>query len=338
MTAEAPGTTPSQPTSATERAGAQAEVPSSAAGTGDDATLESLVAAAHTATEARLRELAPAADLAPTRLHDAMRHSLLAPGKRVRPILTVLAHTVASPRRDATRPTMTAVLTSACAIEMVHAASLILDDLPAMDNADLRRGLPTSHAMFGDDTAILAAIGLMNRAFDAVAQDDALGAAQRTAVVAALAESIGSNGLIGGQEEDLHGLDPTLDEEAALARMHRRKTGALFGAACRIGAITANASAERGDALHAFGMQIGHAFQTLDDVLDAAASPTAAGKPTGADGGKTTLVSLHGIERARTAAEEQRDAARACLDLPNDRLLSGYADALVTMLLKRHAG
>ncbi|MEO0619369.1 MAG: polyprenyl synthetase family protein [Pseudomonadota bacterium] len=293
------------------------------------ANLTQRVASAYARSETRLEELAPSAERAPRRLHDAMRHSLLTAGKRVRPILTVLT-------AEACGAESGPALTPGCAIEMIHAASLILDDLPAMDDASLRRGRPTSHAMFGVDTAMLAAIGLMNHAFDVVAAADDLSDGQKTKITAALAASIGSEGLVAGQEEDLHGLDETLPREKALEVMHRRKTGALFSAACRIGAIVADAPYAHAEALHEFGMRLGHAFQTLDDVLDASATLETAGKDVGNDVGKPTLVAFHGLEAARAAAFAQRDAAISMLPSTCHATLSAYADLLVTTLMKRH--
>ncbi|MEL7544564.1 MAG: polyprenyl synthetase family protein [Pseudomonadota bacterium] len=176
----------------------------------------------------------------------------------------------------------------------------------------------------------------MNHAFNVVACADDLSDAQKTRITEALAGSVGSEGLVAGQEEDLHGLDETLPRERALEVMHRRKTGALFGAACGIGAIVADAPNESADALHEFGMRLGHAFQTLDDVLDASATQESAGKDVGNDAGKPTLVAFHGLDAARAAAFAQRDAAIEMLPDVCRPQLAGYADLLVATLMKRH--
>ncbi len=286
------------------------------------------ILAAQTAAETALQTLAPAEGTKPVRLHDAMRHSLLAPGKRVRPILTLLsAEQFGVPQ--------TRVMTAACAIEMIHAASLILDDLPAMDDATLRRGRPTSHAMFGDDTAMLASIGLMNLAYDVVARDTSLEPAHAVRIVAALSRSIGSQGLVAGQEEDLHGLPSDSDTADALETMHRRKTGALFAAAAEIGAIASDQPAETCDELYEFGMRLGHAFQTLDDLLDFAGSIELAGKDVANDSDKPTLVQMLGFDAARTAAMSQVDAALAVLPGGASSLLGLYAQSLTEMLVLR---
>jgi len=290
--------------------------------------LPTLVESSLALTEARLHLLAPSETRAPVRLHKAMRHSLLSPGKRVRPVIAILSAVQFGAAPDT-------VVTSACAIEMVHAASLILDDLPAMDDAALRRGHPTSHVMFGDDTAILAAIGLMNLAYEVVAKDDALNPEQVGRVVQVLSTSIGSDGLIAGQEEDLHGLPEHEDVGDALALMHRRKTGALFAAAAQIGGIVADQSTDASFDLHEFGMRLGHAFQTLDDLLDALGSSETAGKDVQIDGDKPTLVALEGADGARAAAQQQLQAATDILPGGAASLLGRYAQSLAASLVAR---
>jgi geranylgeranyl diphosphate synthase type II len=258
------------------------------------------IAGARASIEQRLDALTPG-ELAPQRLAEAMRYSLLAPAKRVRAILAVLcARHCGGAVADA--------LPAACALEMVHAASLILDDLPAMDDALMRRGQPACHRQHGEATATLAAIALMNRAFGVVAGSGA-SAAQRIAVVGILARSIGTDGLTGGQEGDLHGSG--LSGLAGIAWTHARKTGALFAAAAEIGAVVAGAEQYRA-AMSDFGMRLGIAFQAYDDLLDAKAAPAAIGKDIKRDVGKATLVSLVDYDDALLRAGAQMAAAFAC--------------------------
>ena len=196
------------------------------------------IGALREAIERRLDVLTPG-EPATAKLADAMRYSLLAPAKRARALLTLLTATHCGGDTDH-------ALDAACAVEMVHASSLILDDLPAMDDATLRRGKPTCHRAYGEATAVLAAIALMNRSYGVVATDERLPPASRTRIVASLAQSIGTDGLCGGQEGDLHGTAST--GVAAVDWIHARKTGALFAAAAEIGAIAAG-SPNRSSAL-----------------------------------------------------------------------------------------
>ena len=186
--------------------------------------------------EARLAALTPPADQSPADLHRAMRHTLLAPAKRVRAILAMLAARELG-------GTEIAALSSACALEMVHAASLILDDLPAMDDASLRRGLPANHKLFGEATAILAAIALLNRAYGVIAEDDTLSAAARVRLAGILSRSVGSEGLVAGQEQDLKWSSAKATRRD-VELVHARKTAALFSAAAEMGAVVAGAGEE----------------------------------------------------------------------------------------------
>jgi geranylgeranyl diphosphate synthase, type II len=255
--------------------------------------------------EQRLELALPASMPGPRRLFEAMQYSLMSPAKRARAIMTIL-----SAGQFGAPPGMAD--TTACAIEMVHAASLILDDLPSMDNAHMRRGKATNHRVFGEDTAILAAVGLMNHAFHIVATDAALPDSCRTDVVAILSQSIGADGLIGGQEQDIHeAARYTSPQDVAL--MHGRKTGALFAAAAEAGARIAGIVDGRRAAMAEFGMRIGLAFQTYDDLLDQHASVHVAGKDICQDSEKVTLVSLLGKAGAEAAAREHVAAAEAAL-------------------------
>lgn len=282
-------------------------------------------------TELRLSELTPGGP-APARLGDAMRYSLLAPAKRARAVLAQL--TALHWGADANR-----ALSGAVALEMVHASSLILDDLPSMDDATLRRGRPTCHRIYGEDTSILAAIALMNRAFEVVATDDTLSAATRVRIVAILARSIGPDGLSGGQEGDLH-TDATGATVATVEWIHARKTGALFAAAAAIGSLVAGADDEKVARMDEFGMRLGLSFQAYDDLLDVSAAADTVGKDVARDGDKATLVRLLGLEGARANADAQMQAALSCipnLDHP-PHYLRRYVDALLAALKTPESG
>jgi geranylgeranyl diphosphate synthase, type II len=251
---------------------------------------------------ARLQTLLPGAEQSPQRLHGAMRHALVGPGKRLRPLLTLLAA-----RRFGGDEA--AALEAGCAVEMVHAASLVLDDLPCMDDAELRRGKPATHRAFGEDTAILAAIGLLNQAYAVMAALPGVPDAARVRLVGLLAQAVGPNGLVGGQERDLHERRAHA-VTAEVDALNHQKTGVLFVAALEAGAVLSHAADEDVAAMRRFGRHLGLAFQTLDDVLDATATPQAAGKDVRQDGGKPTLVSLCGLDAARRRAEEHLWLAR----------------------------
>ncbi|HEX2445016.1 MAG TPA: polyprenyl synthetase family protein [Vicinamibacterales bacterium] len=249
-----------------------------------------------------LDRLLPAETTDPAQVHRAMRHTALGPSKRVRATLTLLSAELCGRSTEAT-------LTAAAAVELVHAASLILDDLPAMDNAPMRRGKPSCHVVFGEAVAILAAFGLLNRAFSVTARiEPPLGA--RLADL--LADAVGSEGLIGGQTEDLLATEREISFET-LERIHRRKTGALFSAAAVAGALTAGASAQQIAALEAYAKNLGLAFQIVDDLLDVEGDPAETGKVTRADLKKTTFVSFSGVDGARQLAGELCATAEAAL-------------------------
>jgi geranylgeranyl diphosphate synthase, type II len=290
-----------------------------------DRPIQSIIVELQTRTEQHLASVTPGGP-APARLGDAMRYSLLAPAKRVRAVLTQLTamHWGVAAEQ---------ALSGAVALEMVHAASLILDDLPSMDDAALRRGRATCHRKFGENTAILAAIALMNRAFEVVASDPRLDAATRIRVVALLARSIGPDGLTGGQEGDLHA-DAAAATVHTVEWIHARKTGALFAAATAIGAVCAGADDISAQRMEDFGMRLGLAFQAYDDLLDVSAAAETVGKDVARDGGKATLVRLLGLSGARANADAQMHAALDCvpnLDQP-PRLLARYVEALMVAL------
>jgi farnesyl diphosphate synthase len=248
------------------------------------------------------------------RVYEAMRYSALAPGKRLRPLLVLAgARLFGVARRSA--------LQVGAAIEMVHAYSLIHDDLPAMDNSDLRRGRPTCHKAFDDATAVLAGDGLLTMAFEALSHPDAHGdPAVRCELVSALGQAAGGAGMVGGQMIDLIAETRTLDI-GAITRLQRMKTGALIAFSCESGAILAKASHEQRIALRGYAHDLGLAFQIADDLLDVEGSAEETGKPVGADAaaGKATFVSILGVERARAQAKLLVDQAVAHLDLFEQR-------------------
>ena len=243
------------------------------------------------------------------RLLEAMRYSTLAGGKRVRPVLVYAT----GESLGASLETLDA---AAAAVELIHVYSLVHDDLPAMDNDDLRRGRPTCHKAFDEATAILTGDALQARAFEVLAQAPAsISAAARIEMLRVLADGIGTRGMAGGQAIDLAAVKQSLTE-SALERMHRQKTGALIQASVLLGAIAAGLSeaAERA-ALAEFGAEIGLAFQIQDDILDVEGNTDALGKRAGADAErvKPTYPSVLGVEAARVQAAARRDRAIAAL-------------------------
>jgi len=248
------------------------------------------------------------------RVYQAMRYSALAPGKRLRPFLVLAsAQLFGVAQRCA--------LQVAVAGEMVHAYSLVHDDLPAMDNSDLRRGRPTCHKEFDEATAVLAGDGLLTAAFEVLADPDTHGdPAVRCELVTALAGAAGAAGMVGGQMIDLIAEHLTLDI-GAITRLQRMKTGALIAFSCEAGAILAKAPHELRTALRGYAHDLGLAFQIADDLLDVEGSAEETGKPVGADiaSGKATFVSILGVTRARAQAELLISQAIAHLDLFEQR-------------------
>ncbi|HEX5454195.1 MAG TPA: farnesyl diphosphate synthase [Stellaceae bacterium] len=265
-------------------------------------------------TDALLDRLLPVPSGLEARVYEAMRYSVLAPGKRLRPLLVLAgARLFGVARRSA--------LQVAAAIEMVHAYSLIHDDLPAMDNSDLRRGRPTCHKEFDEATAILAGDGLLTMAFEVLSHHDTHGdPAVRCELVAAMAAAAGSAGMVGGQMIDLIAERQSLDI-GAITRLQRMKTGALIAFSCEAGAILAKAPGELRTALRGYAHDLGLAFQIADDLLDVEGSAAETGKPVGADAaaGKATFVSILGAERARAQAEILVGQAISHLELFEER-------------------
>jgi len=229
-----------------------------------------------------------------SRVQQSMAYTVHAPSKRVRAVLTLLCAELCggSTARAAA---------AAAAIELVHASSLILDDLPSMDGAPLRRGKPSNHVEYGEAIAILAAVGLLNLAYGALSRS--YEAPLSSAMSALLSEAVGLDGLIGGQAEDLLATEQTVSFET-LERIHRGKTGALFVASATAGALTAGAGPDQRLWLGAFAKNLGLAFQIIDDLLDVEGNPDETGKAVRADVKKTTFVSFSGVTGARQLAGE----------------------------------
>jgi farnesyl diphosphate synthase len=244
------------------------------------------------------------------RVHQAMRYAALSPGKRLRPFLVLAGARLFGVARHC-------ALQAAAAVEMVHAYSLVHDDLPAMDDSHLRRGRPTCHKMFDEATAILAGDGLLTAAFAVLAHPDThADPAVRCDLVAALAAAAGAEGMVGGQMIDLLAEKQALDI-GAITRLQRMKTGALIAFSCEAGALLAKAPNGPRLALRGYAHDLGLAFQIADDLLDVEGSAMETGKPVGTDAaaGKATFVSILGVERARSQAALLVRQAVAHLDL-----------------------
>ena len=259
------------------------------------------------------------------RLHQAMSYALLLGGKRVRPFLVYATGTMLGASNDD-------LDWSAAAVECIHGYSLVHDDLPAMDDDDLRRGHPTCHIKFDDATAILAGDALQTLAFELLTQADNLSAEQRLSCIRALAGASGSHGMCGGQALDMAATDQQVSL-AQLEKIHHYKTGALISAAVEMGAITANASADERAALRRYSQAIGLAFQVQDDILDLIGNTEILGKPQGSDvaANKSTYPALLGLEQAQQKAQLLVDEAlHALAALPyNSQPLADFARFII---------
>jgi geranylgeranyl diphosphate synthase type II len=267
--------------------------------------LERTLAERHRQVEAMLRRLVPQG--ASPAVSSVIETSLFAPAKRLRPILALLV-------ADVLRGDPETVLPAGCAVEMVHTASLVLDDLPCMDDAETRRGRPTAHKVHGEANAILGAFALLNRAYELLAQGWPEGPdpAGRAAIAAGLARAVGLEGMIAGQAQDLASTDRTIDFPT-LEFIHSRKTGALFMASAELGALAAKARPAERAAVVAYAKNLGLAFQIVDDLIDATGRTGEAGKDVGKDLKKTTFVSFSGVEGAQALAEELISASQEAL-------------------------
>ncbi|MCL4135366.1 UNVERIFIED_CONTAM: hypothetical protein GTU68_014449 [Idotea baltica] len=251
-------------------------------------------------------------DDCPSHLREAIRYSLLASGKRLRPLLVLAANQICGGNIDDAMP-------AACAVEMIHNYSLIHDDLPAMDDDELRRGRPTCHIKFDEATAILAGDALIPLAFETILKNTSP-ATTAAACVSELAVAAGPSKLVGGQADDLR-LQFAAPDLANLEKIHRRKTGALLTVSLKLGGITANASAEELDSLVQYGQNLGLAFQIVDDLLDLRGSEDQMGKRTGKDAelGKQTYPSVIGVEASELRAKEMIQQATAALEIFGDK-------------------
>ena len=262
----------------------------------------------------------------PVSIHRAMRYSLFAGGKRIRPILAVAAGRAVSDSPDG-------IEHAACTLELVHTYSLIHDDLPALDNDDLRRGRPTCHKVFGEAMAVLAGDALLTLAFEVLSRLSGIDAERKIRLVEELSRAAGTvGGMIAGQVCDLEG-EGKRPTPLLLESIHRAKTGTLLRASVRMGAIYGGAGGEELEALSAYGEHVGLAFQIIDDVLDVEESSEALGKTAGKDEAqrKITFPAVYGLKRSREMAEEERLAAHAALRIFDDRAdrLRQIADFIV---------
>jgi len=276
--------------------------------------------------DAELARQAPSEETAPETLHRAMRYSLFAGGKRIRPILCMEAARVVSDQAAG-------VERAACALELVHTYSLIHDDLPALDNDDLRRGRPTCHKVFGEAMAILAGDALLTLAFQVLGSLDNVDDGRKARMMFELATAAGTPaGMVAGQVRDLEG-EGRAPDPLLLDAIHRAKTGALLGASVRMGGIYAGAGDRELMALSRFGGHIGLAFQIVDDLLDVEGSSEALGKTAGKDAAqhKITFPAVYGIQESRRMAERERAGADVALEPFGERAarLKELADLIV---------
>lgn len=255
-----------------------------------------------------LERLVPPEDEPPQSLHKSMRYSLFAGGKRVRPILAIAA-------AEACGGDTSGLDDAACALELIHTYSLIHDDLPALDNDDLRRGRPTNHKVFGEAMAILAGDGLLTLSFQVLAQCRQIDAARRVRLIGEVAAAAGTvNGMIGGQVFDIEGEGQPATTQL-LDAIHRAKTGALLCASVRLGAIWAGAGEEQLETLSRYGSHIGLAFQIVDDILDVTQTPEQLGKTPGKDARqeKITFPAVYGLDNSKAMAQRQLTQAHSAL-------------------------
>ena len=263
---------------------------------------------------------------APAGLGQAMRYGVLDGGKRLRPLLVLASNQAVGGLREA-------ALRAACAVELIHAYSLIHDDMPCMDNDILRRGKPTVHVQFGEAQAMLAGDAMQALAFEVLTPDCGVPAALQARLCSLLARSAGYAGMAGGQAIDLASIGVWLDERS-LRNMHQRKTGALLRSSVLMGAACGNPTPRAWTALEAYGEALGLAFQIVDDILDTTQASATLGKTAGKDldSNKPTYVTVLGLDAARRRADELRDQAQAALarsGLTDAAWLSVLADKVV---------
>jgi geranylgeranyl pyrophosphate synthase len=296
--------------------------------------------------DAALARFLPSGPDAPSAVCDAMRYSVMAGGKRLRPMLVLAAAEAVAARATSVEAVTALAMPAACAVELIHTYSLVHDDLPAMDNDTLRRGRPTAHVMFGEGMAILSGDGLLTEAFGLLAREPETSslvpahelAARKLDALRLVADAAGAAGMVGGQALDLDAARPgatPLDGEA-LKRMHARKTGALIRGSAGAGAIMAGASPSERRAIDAYAEALGLAFQIVDDILDVEGASADLGKTAGKDAaaGKPTYPALFGLEESRRLAATCGERAQAAL---SDAGLSGQLPAIVRWVIGRRS-
>jgi geranylgeranyl diphosphate synthase type II len=316
------------------------------------ASLSGVVAVWRSRIDEGLDRVLPRPPACPPIVSEAMRYSLFAGGKRLRPILTLasaeaVADALERPdgptREEAIRARISLAIPSACALELIHTYSLIHDDLPAMDNDTLRRGRPTAHVVFGEGIAILAGDGLLTEAFRLLSEEPSGGPdidSRKLRALAVVARAAGAEGMVGGQALDLQAAGPDdRSGDAALARerlraMHARKTGALIRAAAVAGAVMAGATEDQEVAIDRFAAELGLAFQIVDDILDVEGAPGEIGKTAGKDAaaGKVTYPSLYGLAESRSLADTCIRRAESVL---RDAKLAGRLPDLAQWVVRR---
>ena len=281
------------------------------------ASLTEYVATRRAQIDDALTRFLPAPPDYPRGVYEAMRYSLDAGGKRLRPILTLAAAETVTSTSASAESAIHLALPAACAIELIHTYSLIHDDLPAMDDDSLRRGRPTNHVVHGEAMAILAGDGLLTEAFALLSTEpsDPNLAARKIRTIQTIADAAGARGMVGGQAIDLLAVGSATLDEHALQDMHARKTGALIRAAAIAGAIMGGGSDEAVRAVGEYGRHVGLAFQIVDDILDVEGDAKDLGKTAGKDAkaGKPTYPSTYGLDASRRLAAERHDAAIAAL-------------------------
>jgi geranylgeranyl diphosphate synthase, type II len=294
--------------------------------------------------DAALDHFVPAAGRAPAVVCDAMRYSLFAGGKRLRPMLALAAaEAVALHRGERVEDARALALPAACALELIHTYSLVHDDLPAMDNDVLRRGRPTAHVVFGEGLAILAGDGLLTEAFSLLAREPAAAAIpvdelnrRRLDAAALIADAAGAAGMVGGQALDLQAAAPGAAplDEGALRDMHSRKTGALILASVQAGAVMGGAGGPLLRALERYAREVGLAFQIVDDILDVEGASADLGKTAGKDAaaGKPTYPARYGLDESRRRAADGIGRALAALQ---ESGLEGQLPAIARWVVSR---
>jgi geranylgeranyl diphosphate synthase, type II len=311
-------------------------------------TFEGYLEARRKEVDAALETFLPGPPHVPEVISEAMRYSLMGGGKRLRPILALAgAEAVAQATGASEAAARDAAMPAACALEMIHTYSLVHDDLPAMDDDDLRRGRPTAHVVHGEGLAILAGDGLQAEAFSLLAREPQghhptlLG--RKLRVIALIAEAAGSAGMVGGQAIDLAAVKPGPQHSPApldadgLQAMHLRKTGALIRASVVAGAVMAGADDRTYAAIDAYGLEIGLAFQIVDDILDEEGSSATLGKTAGKDraAGKPTYPAFYGLERSKEMAAACHANARRSLEIAG--LLDSRLADIASWIIERKA-